>query len=484
MYGLDMELINKVFYAGMAFCAASAAIPIVFEGRTKSATGGVTNDLEDIKGKDGFIIGKNKIGKKYQLSWKSSLQNVIVIGPPGQHKTTPFVYTQLLINHFPINTSIVINDSKGELWRDTSCYQKSIGRKIFLFEPLGTHGHYNPLEWAETYSEVEKLAKDILMSGTLAIKLDSGNGGGSFSSNDAFWIQAATALLAASLFYHKDLKRPHNTISEAVDFLISNEPEDIEIVFGNSKNQNVVKQFNIFNMSVPQDEDSSGGPLTSILSTLATNTKFWLDPQIASKTSYSDFNYKMLRDERVSLYIKYFPEDSNYLSPLMSIMYTQLIEKCKKYYDNNKNNIVWLLDEAQNLGRIPTLAQTVNSSRESNYAFLLVLQSVSALIDVYGRNGTRSILNAMQTKCILPAYSEVEMLREFTTLNGDKEIPIVQGNRTVKMKKNVFTPDEIRRLKKDEVLIISQNLKPILAKQYRYYEDKAMLLNKNMKEGQ
>jgi type IV secretory pathway TraG/TraD family ATPase VirD4 len=86
-------------------------------------------------------------------------------------------------------------------------------------------------------------------------------------------------------------------------------------------------------------------------------------------------------------------------------------------------------------------------------------------------------MNAMQTKCILPAYSDVEVLKEFTALNGDQELNIQQDKRSYKTKKNVSTPDEIRRLKKDEVLIISQNLKPIITKQLRYFDDDEMILN-------
>jgi type IV secretion system protein VirD4 len=453
------------------------AIRFFTSGTDKTATSGFNKDLEHLKGKDGFILGRGKNGiKRLQLSYTASVQNVIVIGPPGQHKTTPFVYVQLLADHFPKNTSIVINDSKGELYRDTANYQRSIGRKVFMFEPLGRKGHYNPLEWCETYSEVRKLAVDILTNGTLAVRLNSGNGG--LNSSDVTWINLSTPLLTSALFHFRDLGKPNNTISKAVKFLINSDASVIETTLGNSSNKHAVEQFNIFSMSIGSgDEGGGSGPLTSILTTLATNVTLYLDPKIAEKTSYSDFNYKMLRDERTSLYFKYYPEDATYLSPLMSIIYSQLIEKCKKYDDHSKNNIVWLLDEMQNLGKIENLSQTVNTCREAKFAFMLVVQSVSSLIDIYGRSGTKSIMNAMQTKCILPAYSDVEVLKEFTALNGDQELNIQQDKRSYKTKKNVSTPDEIRRLKKDEVLIISQNLKPIVTKQLRYFDDDEMILN-------
>ena len=458
-----------------AYVVGELAIKFLTDGKQKSATSGINKDLEHLKGTDGF-----KLTKKLQLSLEASTQGVIVVGSPGQGKTTPFIYTQLLTDHFPKNTSKVINDLKGELWRDTSRYQKSIGNRIFLFEPLGKNGHYNPLDFVETFSQIDKLSVDILTNGALAIRIANGSGG--LNSGDATWINMSTPLLTASLLYHKRYAKKH-TISAAVKFILNTDAEELEDILNGTKDEQIIEQLNSFNMSVIKDKEGNvaeGGPLTSILTTLTTNTKFWLDPQIVEKTSYSDFGPKMLRDEKVALYIKYFPEDAEYLSPLISIFYSQLIERCKKYDGVDKNSIIWLLDEAQNLGKISSLPKTLNTCREPRFAFMLVVQSVASLHDLYGRSGTKAILSALQTKCILPGCSDVEFLRELTTLSGDEEISIKQDKRDVKMKKNVFTPDEIRRLKVDEVLILTQNLKPIKAKQHNYFDNDEMILNKYM----
>lgn len=67
--------------------------------------------------------------------------------------------------------SMVVNDIKGELWRDTSGYRKEVlGQKVFMFSPIDTDGvscSYNPLDaikigTAHEFEDVQVITKTLL----------------------------------------------------------------------------------------------------------------------------------------------------------------------------------------------------------------------------------------------------------------------------------------------------------------------------------
>ena len=230
MFGLDMALINKAFYLGMAYCATYAAIPVFFNGKNKSATSGIAKDLGKLQGEDGFILGKKNSRKRHQLSYKYSKEGVCCIAPTGEGKTAAECETQLLSNHFP-KSSIVIHDTKGELYDHPADYQRKIGRIPMLFEPLGKKNkiRINPLDFCINNTEIRQMAVDILTNRTVAVRLASSSGG--LSGGDATWINMSVPLLTASLIHYKSLGRPHNNIPAAVRFLINSDAEVIEDTF-------------------------------------------------------------------------------------------------------------------------------------------------------------------------------------------------------------------------------------------------------------
>ena len=482
MFGLDMVLINKVFYTGIAYCAAYLAIPAFFAEKTKSATSGISKDLGKLKGTDGFILGRGKNGvKKIQISYKYSKEGVCCIAPTGEGKTTALVEPQLLSDNFP-KSSMVIHDTKGELYEHTAEYQRSIGRIPMQFEPLGEGKiKYNPLDFCENDTEIKQIANDILTNGSLATRLASGSGG--MSGSDATWINMSVPLLTAALIHFKSLGIPYNNIPVAVRFLINTDAEVIEKTFGESSIDAVRENYNVFSMSIIKDKDgnvSDGGPLTSILTTLATNLTLFLNTDLEKNICSSDFTPKMLREKPIALYVKYDPMKANYLSPFIAVFYSQLLSKLMAYHTANTIPVEFILDEFQNLGKISNMVQVVSLCRYVDIPIMVFVQSLSRLYQIYGRDETASILNNLKTKCILPSLSDVDTMRYISELCGFTELQIQENNRVNKVKKKLFEYDEVRRIEDETCVIVAHNLKPLICKQYRYYDDGEMLLNRYM----
>lgn len=82
----------------------------------------------------------------------------------------------------------------------------------------------------------------------------------------------------------------------------------------------------------------------------------------------------------------------------------------------------------------------------------------------------------MKTKCILPSLSDYEALSYISNLCGDKEIETESKSgdkKTISQAtRKLFTPDEIRRIEDDKILIIAHNKLPYLDEQNIYYNQK------------
>jgi len=444
----EFAMMQKLLW--LAMCIPLVDLALLFKkNRQKLATSrlGSQKDLGKLLGNDGLIISKN-----FQLSFKKTLEGVVVIAPTGEGKTTSIFLPNLLSNDLPKGSKIVA-DPKGELFELTSEYQRSIGIEPILFEPLGNNAHYNPLDHCKDLTEVRELASNLVQNGDLAIQLASGRGGGTSD-----WINSAIPLLTAMLLICK-------TISGATKILISTPQLELPNLFENCGNADAMEQFNIF-MS------SAGSPKTasSTISTLLTAMQLFTDHDLINSTSKSDFAPKDLREKPICLYIKYDVSKSNYLSPFLSIFFNQLIDKIM--YAKGLP-VLFMLDEFANIGRLNNFNQVVSVGRSEGLGFMICLQNLTQLTSVYGESNATTILNNLKTKCILPSISDYKALNYISNLCGDKEVETEstndKGKSHSKTTKRLFTADEIRRIDDDEILIIAHNKLPFMDEQNTYY---------------
>jgi len=456
----EFAMLSKLLWLAMAIPTIDLVL-LFKKNKQKLATSrlGTQKDVEKLLGVDGLIISRN-----FQLSYKKTQEGVVVISPTGGGKTTGIFLPNLLSNSMP-KSSIVITDIKKELWNLTSDYQKSIGREPILLEILGESGNYNPLDHCSDFTEMKDLASNLLQNGELAIQLNSGRTGG-----ESTWINAAIPLWTATLLMCK-------TISGALKVLINTPSLELADKFESCGNKDAIEQWRIF-------ASSAGSPKTysSTVSTLLSSLQLFTDHNIIKTTSKSDFKPQDLRKKPIALYIVYTANKANYLSPFLSIFYSQLIDKIMQ---SEGLPVEFLMDEFANLGRISNFAQIVSVARSYKLGFCVCLQNIAQLVNIYGKNNTTTILNNLKTKCVLPSLSDYEALQYLSNLCGDKEVKTESINDKGKSHsmttRKLFTPDEIRRLNDEEILIIPHNKLPFLDNQNLYYNEQKYVKNANQR---
>ena len=419
---------------------------------------GDKNELDELKGTKGIRISKN-----IKLSCKTSMEHIAVIGATGSGKSTSIFIPALLNDE--LEGSLVILDAKGELHSKTGYYQEhTLKRKVMSFSPLHPEISikYNPLEQTKSIGDVIQLAQIILINGTRSLEMETG-----VKSGGIEFLNMAVPLFASSLLYVKSKGKPLNTISNATRLLLNNSMEDLELLF--KSNEEAAEQFKIFNSS-----KESPKTMSSIKITLLSNLQIFLDKDIERITSSTEVTPEDLRNKRIALYIEYPETKSNYLAPLLAVFYTQLINNLMQL---SGNNIYMIFDEFASCGVIGGFSKIIAVARSKKISFIICLQSISQLNQLYGNENSKSILNNLETKIILPSMSDPETLKYISSLTGETEIQTKSTTENGKnishsyssTKKVLFTPDEIRRIKKDEVLILSHNLLPVIDKQNIYY---------------
>lgn len=431
---------------------------------------GEKSDLHELLGNDGLIISKN-----IQLCQKSSFEHVLVIGPTGSHKSTSLFFPNLLTNSLG-NCSLVIMDSKGELFKYTAKYQEKIGRIPILFNPLSPNNTltYNPLEQTSDLTEVRELSQNLIQSGALSIEISSGK-----KSGGVEWLNMCIPLFTSALLYAKEKGNPLLTISNALKLIINNSTKDLDLILNNSSD--VIKtQYNLFKNCLESPKTAA-----SIKITLSSSLQLFTDLNIIKSTKATDFTAEDLRNKPIALYIAYPERKSAYLSPFLSCFFSQLISKLMDAYSSKSLPVYFLFDEFANAGYIMNFQNIVATARSRKMGFLLCVQSTSQLNQIYGIYNTKSILNNLKTKIVLPGLSDMETLNYISELSGETEITLQStskyNNSTSKnysqSKKKLLSSDEIRRLKDKELLIIAHNKYAVKDTQNLYFEQKKYLDN-------
>lgn len=428
-------------------------------------------DLKHLtKDKNGIQLSKNIV-----LDEESSYEHLLILGPTGSGKSSSIFISNLLQKESFSNSqsSIIVTDPKSEIYNITSSFQRKLGRKIKVFSPYKEENsiHYNPLTFCESKTDVITLARDILSTGAKAMEMRTGGGG---DGKDTVWINMATPLFASVLLYVYRLKKPYNTISNALRIIIDKEDEELEKMLLESNDEDIILQYKMYKKSA-----TSPATAGSIQVTLTSNVQSFLTPAIEKITSYSDFKFEDLRNEKTILYMIYDTEKASDLAPLTSVFFTQLFNTCKNLNEDNHLPIFALLDELANIGKIQRLDMYVSVLRSYKISLCLGLQDKSQLKTIYG-NHAETIFNNLKSLVLFSGEKCYETLRAVSSLCGEKDVLNIttssnnKGNSSNSRgykKEPVFPIADLKNLNENEIFIMLKSQKPILDEMNSYYRD-------------
>ena len=140
----------------------------------------------------GFLID----GKVGRLSCRASYQSLITVGGMGAGKSANLVIPNILTAR---DTSLVITDTSGEIFEQTSGYLKSVGYEIRVLDLMqpSRSSRYNPLARVHDYTSADRAAQIMI------------NAAKTGHAPDPIWAEGAQRLLRILICALKNLSLIH-----------------------------------------------------------------------------------------------------------------------------------------------------------------------------------------------------------------------------------------------------------------------------------
>ncbi|MBQ3285739.1 MAG: type IV secretory system conjugative DNA transfer family protein [Ruminococcus sp.] len=314
--------------------------------------------------------------------------NDMIIGPTGAGKTTGYVLPNLL----RMNGSCIVADTKGNLKRKTQDYLKKKGYKIHCidFIDLRRSDAYNPLDYIRrdrdgriSEQDVTSVAKSIVPA---------------MSSEEPFWEMAAQTLLTALIAYVLEAcpEEEQNLISVIKIF---NNFEGMKgrklftALYGKNPDSLAYRRYEMMN-GVVQAERT-----WNCIRQFLTEALELFDVREAHRVfcGKSSFRFSDLGEEKSVLFLNISDVDRAF-DRVIGLMYTQLFQELCRQADNSPGDrlkvpVRIILDDFSTNFKIPDFDKTLSVIRSREISATLILQSLTQLVDMYGRAKSDTIIN-------------------------------------------------------------------------------------------
>jgi type IV secretion system protein VirD4 len=428
--------------------------------------------------------------------WRSSYLrdcgpgHVLVVAPTRSGKGVGIVVPTLL--SWPHST--LVHDLKGENWQLTAGARQRMGQICLKFDPTDTTGasvKYNPLEQVRlrTVHEAEDVQNIVHM-----IVDPDGRG-----LND-HWVKTGAALLTGTILHllyaepNKTLRGlagflsdPGCTLIETIERMLKVEHDADGSMSWRDYRGVPTRTHPLVAESMREILSKSDNERAGVFSTVMSFLSLYRDPIVAANTEYSEFKISDLanHDRPVSLYLVVPMASRDRLRPLTRLILNQIVRTLTTtlaYRDGravsaHRHPLLLMLDEFPMLGRLDVLAEALSLIAGYGIRACLVAQDLSQIHATYGHDEAVTI-NCDTTVAFAP--NKIETAQALSKLGG--ETTVRHAHRTVssggtsvsepEVGRPLITPDEVRRLDANEVLIITRGHPAIRARRLQYHQQK------------
>lgn len=415
------------------------------------------------------------LDNKYYYS--DEFDHTLIIGSTGSGKTICEIMP-LIFNLGYANESMVINDTKGELYSTTANFLKERGYdiKVINLRDAFNSDKWNPLHLPYKYYKKGKIdeAGDMIENFSKSLTKN-------LSSKDMYWEKSANAVLTALCYA---LMEDATSEDEVHLFSIYNLlVEHGSKYFGRENSLDLYfqqkPQGTLSKLSYATGSFAKGETRATLFSVLATVIKMFSDTGIANLTSATDFELEDIGKKKTAVFL-IIPDEKESRHELASLFidqcYQALINTAQSYSDGKlpiRTNFI--LDEFGNMPSIPSISNKVTVSRSRNVRFTFVLQNFKQLEEKYKESAETIKSNTswiyLLTSDTKTAKEISERLGKYTisssrtsTSSRLQQIDFNISNDKSLMGRELLTPDELMRLGFGEAIFMKSRMYPIKSK--------------------
>ena len=420
-------------------------------------------------------------------------KNVLVVGGSGSGKTRFFIKPNLMQMH----SSYVVTDPKGTvlievgklLSRGTPKLDKD-GKPVrgkngkIVYEPykikvfntinFSKSMHYNP--FAYIHNE-----KDILKLVTVLIANTKGEG----KSGDDFWVKAETLLYTALIGYiYYEAPSNEQNFSTLVEMINAMEVREDDETFKNAVDLlfDALEQKDPDHFALRQYKKyklAAGKTAKSILISCGARLAPFDIKEVREITMYDELELDLVGDRKTALFFIISDTDATF-NFLVSMAYTQLFNLlCERADDKFGGrlpvHVRCLIDEAANIGQIPSLEKLMATIRSREISACLVLQAQSQLKALY-KDNMDTIIGNCDSSLFLGGKEETT-LKSWNSLLGKETIDLYNtsvtkgtqeshGQNFQKLGKDLMSVDELAVMDGGKCLLQIRGVRPFLSRKY------------------
>ena len=415
---------------------------------------------------EGTILGEYK-GKAVCMLKDTRLnRHIAIFGASGTMKSRAII-RNALFQALKRGESVIITDSKAELYADTSEMYRSAGYEVKIFNLV------NP-EHGDSWNCMSDLNGDTLMAQVLTNVIIGNTSSG---KGDHFWDNGEGNLLKALiLLIDQDKSRSPDMkhLSAVYQLLTQNNERQMIAMFDKLPLDHPARApFNLFAQS--SDTVKSG-----IILGLGTRLQVLQNQAVQRITSQSDIDLTAPGRKKCAYYIILSDQDAT-MAFLSSLFFSFLFIKLTRYADSRPEGrcdvpVNLILDEFNNVGRIggaedgSDFARSLSVIRARNLRVMLAVQSLGQLQNRYPNNLWAEIIGNCDIQLMLGCTDDVSA-EYFSARSGDMSVQ-VNSTMTVRQtiavaqvipqyrhtegqgKRRLLTPDEVLRLPNEELLCV------------------------------
>lgn len=403
-------------------------------------------------------------------------RNIAVYGTPGCGKTRSFVFNQIL-SAVARGESIILTDTKGELYETTAKYLESEGYvvKIFNLVEFGNSDGWDCLQEVKGDQTRAQLFVDTIIKNTTDGKPDQ------------FWTPAEMNLLKALVLYvFKDDSRPpeQRNFGTVYQMICQCSEAELEALFTSLPDSHPSKMpFALYQMNAGNEKVTGGVRmgLGGRLQTLQSDS-------VRRILSHNDIDLTLPAEKKCAYFIRISDQTSTFKF-LSSLFFSFLFLDIIQYADSRPSRhcdipVNFVLDEFTNIGEIPDFTTKLSTVRSRHVNISVIFQSIPQLKNRYDQDRWQEILDDCDTTIFLGGNGA--MTTEYVSKQtGEISISVATESRNLNLfrftdstrnfkksegvgKRQLMTSDEVRRLSNREEIVIIRGQKPLKLKKFDY----------------
>lgn len=434
----------------------------------------------------GLLVGRERHTRSEV--WLSKESTVLVLAPPRAGKTTGIVAPAVADHHGPV----IVTGVRHDVLELTHAWRQRFDAPLYLCEPmLDDHFalptgvqrvRWSPLAGCDDYLTAQ------LRSEAFFAAIPKGG------SNDEFWRAAGQQLLAGYLMAAAVSDARITDVVRWVDRSSDLTPAELLRTHAASLDgddaSTVTAVAGQLEAAIGQDPRYKAGVTGQAQQAIAP----FRVPQIRGMCDVpvaESFDARQFLERGATIWMLGSESEQSQAAGVCTALTAAIIEEARRLARATPGGrlqppLLAALDEVVNTAPVPRLEQLLATGGGSGIQTIVVLQSMAAARNKWGRELGDALLDFNNAKIVLGGLSDAQDLADLSTLLGQRDERVIQtshSGRVGVLEANdyswswrqvpVMRPDEIRSIDSEhrhEALLITRAAKGVLIRQQRIYE--------------